>query len=64
MPDLDFTSAGTAKVLNDQKRIRKGAKAIGDEYKDQNRALVQLGKDAVKTFDATRLCRSIIRDFR
>lgn len=54
MPDLEFTSKGAAKVISDQEKIRKSAEGVSKEYKEQNRAIQQLGRDASKSFDQTR----------
>ena len=54
MPDLTFSSKGSEKVLADQQRLAEGAKAMTALYKQENRELAQLGRDASRAFDGTR----------
>lgn len=54
MADIEFTSKGAAKVVSDQEKIRASAEKVSQEYKDQNKAIQQLGRDASRSFDRTR----------
>lgn len=54
MPDLTFSSKGTAQVLADQQKLKDGAKAMTALYKEENREIAKLGKDASKIFQQTR----------
>lgn len=54
MPDLVFGSTGTTKVLNDQQKLADGAKAMAALYKQENRELKSLGKDAERIYKGTR----------
>lgn len=54
MPDLTFSSKGTAQVLADQQRLKEGAKAVAALYKEENKEVAQLGRDATRIFQQTR----------
>jgi len=52
--DLNFASKGTAQVLRDQQLMKDGGKAMAALYKQENREMAQLGRDASRIFNQTR----------